>query len=95
MRLQILTLCAYVILATAPAAAQSVSPVPPEPSATELTMQGLTKLMLGLQRMVEELPRYGLPEITENGDIVIRRVDPKPVPDAPHTRPSSPGGVDL
>ena len=32
--------------------------------------------MLGLQRMVEELPRYNLPEINENGDIIIRRIDP-------------------
>ena len=41
-----------------------------------MTLEGLGKLMLGLQRMVEELPRYNLPEINENGDIIIRRIDP-------------------
>jgi hypothetical protein len=95
MRLPILTLCACAILATAPAVAEPAPRTPSEPSATELTMQGLTQLMLGLQRMVEELPRYDLPEITADGDIVIRRVDPKPVPEGPRTPPSSLGGVDL
>ena len=42
-----------------------------------MTLEGLGKLMLGLQRMVEELPRYNLPEINENGDIIIRRIDPQ------------------
>jgi hypothetical protein len=49
--------------------------------------------------MVEELPRYNLPEINENGDIIVRRIDPletpvQPVP--PLSRPTAPGkGVDL
>ena len=39
--------------------------------------------MRGLQRMVEELPRYNLPEINENGDIIIRRIDPQANPEQP------------
>jgi len=64
-----------------------------------MTLEGLSKLMLGLQRMVEELPRYNLPEINENGDIIVRRIDPQEAPVQPPTPlspPTAPGkGVDL
>jgi hypothetical protein len=48
--------------------------------------------------MVEELPRYNLPEIKENGDIIVRRADPpeKPGQAMPPGVPLAPGnGVDL
>jgi hypothetical protein len=45
--------------------------------------------------MVEELPRYNLPEIKENGDIIVRRADPPEKPGQP-IPPVAPGnGVDL
>ena len=82
MRLTIVALGACAMLASAPVFAQSPNAPPDapstqEPSGTELTLQGLAKLMRELQRMVEELPRYNLPEINENGDIIIRRIDPQ------------------
>jgi hypothetical protein len=100
MRPAIIALGVCAALASAPALAQSTEPpAGQEPSGTQLTLEGLGKLMLGLQRMVEELPRYNLPEINENGDIILRRIDPhdQPVqPMPPMSPPAEPGkGVDL
>jgi hypothetical protein len=88
MRPMIMALVACAMFASTPVFAQSYTqshgaPGVQEPSGTELTLEGLRKLMLGLQRMVEELPRYDLPEINENGDIIVRRIDP-------HERPKQP-----
>ena len=73
------------MLTAASAVANAVAkPLPPQKqSGTDLTVEGLTDLMLGLRRLVEQLPRYDLPEITENGDITIRRINLKTIPDAP------------
>jgi hypothetical protein len=103
MRLTIMALSACAMLASAPVFAQSpnASPNTPGgpstqgPSGTELTLEGLAKLMRGLQRMVEELPRYNLPEINENGDIIIRRIDPQANPEQPRPPVSPQKGVDL
>jgi hypothetical protein len=103
MRPAIIALGVCAALASAPAFAQSTgTPAGQEPSGTQLTLEGLGKLMLGLQRMVEELPRYNLPEINENGDIIVRRIDPHDQPGQPAqpmpplSLPAAPGnGVDL
>ena len=103
MRPTIMAIGACAMLASAPVFAQSYaeSPKAPgapgtqEPSGTELTLEGLGKLMLGLQRMVEELPRYNLPEINENGDIIIRRIDPHVSPEQPRSPVSPEKGVEL
>jgi hypothetical protein len=103
MRPTIMALGACAMLVSAPVFAQShvQSPNAPgapgtqEPSGTELTLEGLGKLMLGLQRMVEGLPRYNLPEINENGDIIIRRIDPHVNPEQPKPPVSPDKGVEL
>jgi hypothetical protein len=103
MRPTIMALGACALLASAPVFAQphAQSPDTPsapsaqEPSGTELTLEGLGKLILGLQRMVEELPRYNLPEINENGDIIIRRIDPHVSPEQPRPPVSPQKGVEL
>jgi hypothetical protein len=109
MRLTIVALGACAILASAPVSAQSSGSQPPggqspggqhpdnqrEPSGTQLTLEGLEKLLLGLQRMVEDLPRYNLPEINENGDIILRRIDPNKKPEQPMTLIPQGNGVDL
>lgn len=98
MRLSISVLCASAMLAASIAAAEPAAPPQREPRGTDLALEGLSKLMLGLRQLVEELPRYDLPEITENGDIIIRRIDPKAAPTTPPV-PGSPGdpadGIDL
>jgi hypothetical protein len=100
MRPTIMALGACAMLTSAPVFAQSHvqshdAPGTREPSGTELTLEGLAKLMRGLQRMVEELPRYNLPEINENGDIIIRRIDPQANPEQPRPPVSPQKGVDL
>jgi len=99
MRLTIMALGACAMLASPPGFAESPNapraPSAQEPSGTELTLEGLGKLMLGLQRMVEELPRYDLPEINENGDIIIRRIDPHVSPEQPRPPVSPEKGVAL
>ena len=74
MRLIILVICICSVLALASTFDQSPAP---KPSGVQLTLEGLSTLKQGLSQMVEELPRYTLPEINQNGDIIVRRVDPE------------------
>ena len=41
--------------------------------AEELAKQGLAKMMEALQLMIDSIPQYEKPAITEDGDIIIRR----------------------
>lgn len=47
-------------------------------TAEELARDAAEKLMRALELMFQEIPQYSLPEINENGDIIIRRINPKP-----------------
>ncbi len=44
--------------------------------AEELARQSLETLMRTLETMLNAVPQYALPEINENGDIIIRRIRP-------------------
>ncbi|HSK39980.1 MAG TPA: hypothetical protein VK943_09450 [Arenibaculum sp.] len=44
--------------------------------AAETLAEGLEKLHEGIAKLLEEIPRYAPPEVTENGDIILRRLDP-------------------
>jgi hypothetical protein len=47
----------------------------------DLAREGMAKMLQALNKLVESIPQYQLPEITENGDIIIRRKTPgAPVP---------------
>jgi hypothetical protein len=39
----------------------------------ELARQGLSKLIEALQSLIDTIPQYDKPAITEDGDIIIRR----------------------
>ncbi|MFC4353078.1 hypothetical protein ACFOW6_16130 [Fodinicurvata halophila] len=79
------------LLATTPAWAQDSSgeeaPAPedspnledalPEETRT-LLQEMLGRLSESMSGLVESLPRYGMPRINEEGDIVIPRLDPPP-----------------
>lgn len=41
-----------------------------------LAQESLERLMTALESMLQAVPQYQLPEITEDGDIIIRRVRP-------------------
>ncbi len=45
----------------------------PQEAPGELAREGVDKLMRALKAMIEKIPQYELPEINEQGDIIIRR----------------------
>ena len=53
-----------------------------EESPSELAREGMQRMLRALETMIEAIPQYELPEITEDGDIIIRR-RPRPERDAP------------
>jgi hypothetical protein len=57
--------------------------------AQELAVEGLSKLLKALDLFVKSVPQYSAPEVLPNGDIILRRLDPKTAPNsAPdHTPP--------
>jgi hypothetical protein len=75
----------------APVLAQAQAPAPqaPEDRPGALARDAIEKMMRALSLAIENLPQYAPPEFNENGDIIIRRLNPraeKPrpkVPDSP------------
>ncbi len=67
--------------ATAPRAAQHDE----RGRAEDLALEAIEQLMRALELMLDSIPLYELPEIMENGDIIIRRKHraPRPEPDPP------------
>ena len=62
---------------TPSAAADDTRPAPKDWSETELGRmieRELERAFDQMERALEDLPRYGLPEVTEEGDIVIPRL---------------------
>ncbi|MEO3431008.1 hypothetical protein AAFN88_19295 [Pelagibius sp. CAU 1746] len=50
----------------------------PKDTPGEMAREGLEQMMQALRLLVESIPQYELPEVLENGDIIIRRKHPKP-----------------
>lgn len=50
----------------------------PQDSPGEMAREGLEQMMQALRLLVQSIPQYELPEVLENGDIIIRRKHPKP-----------------
>jgi hypothetical protein len=91
-RLAARALAAALILAVAsPALAQGQSPAPPpdeRPGA--LARDAIERMMRALSLAIENLPQYSAPEFNENGDIIIRRLNPR----AEQPRPRVPDNPD-
>ena len=86
-------LAAALVLATAaaPSLAQQRSPAPPqEERPGDLARDAIEKMMRALSLAIENLPQYAMPELNENGDIIIRRLNPR----AEKPRPKPPGNPD-
>jgi hypothetical protein len=82
---------ALVVAAAQPALAQAQSPAPPqEERPGALARDAIERMMRALSLAIENLPQYGLPELNENGDIIIRRLNPR----AEKPRPRQPGNPD-
>jgi hypothetical protein len=89
--LRALAVALALAVVTAPALAQAQAPAPPEnqqPGA--LARDAIDKLMRALSLAIENLPQYAMPELNENGDIVIRRINPR----AEKPRPPRAGSPD-
>ncbi len=72
-------LAAVLLLAAATQGAKAIEPAEPpasERDAQEMARQGLELLMRALEDLVSSIPQYEMPEINENGDIIIRRKHP-------------------
>ena len=46
---------------------------PTEPAPGELAREGVARLLQALEVFIEMIPQYEMPELNENGDIIIRR----------------------
>jgi hypothetical protein len=85
-KLAIGTLLAACALAAAPAYAQTQPPAQQEDRPGALARDAIDKMMRALSLAIENLPQYAPPEFNENGDIIIRRLNPraeKPRPRVP------------
>jgi len=66
-------LSAALILAT-PAMTPAVAEEPSESEdPSTLARDGIERLMQALEALIDSIPQYEMPEINENGDIIIRR----------------------
>lgn len=63
---------AALLLASLPAGAQEA---PDDPLAR--AEEGMRQILTALQLMLATIPQYEMPEVLENGDIIIRRVQPQ------------------
>ncbi len=70
------------LVSVAPAAgwAQEPRAEHPRAQAEALLREATEKLLLAIELMIQVIPQYELPEITEDGDIIIRRKRPGDTP---------------
>lgn len=71
--LKVLALGAALVVAPASAMAS-------EGDVERLAREGAEKFVEALETLIERMPRYEMPEITDDGDIIIRRRDPDAAP---------------
>jgi len=62
---------------------------PPADRPEELAREGMDRMLRALELIIEMIPQYEMPEVTEEGDIIIRRkrrqADPPPDPEVEDT----------
>ena len=66
--------------AASPALAQADQPSQGQTDAEQRIQQGLSAILEGLALFMQDIPRYEVPEILPNGDIIIRRLNPNDAP---------------
>ncbi len=72
--LKLLALC--IALGLAGPAVSAADERNPEQAPGELAREGVEKLMRALRAMMERIPQYEMPEMNDEGDIIIRRKRP-------------------
>lgn len=58
-----------------------------KPGPSELAREGVDNLLKALDRLIGMIPQYEMPEVLENGDIIIRRRNPEPEGDEEPAEP--------
>ena len=86
--MSVIAIAAMMSLASAAAVGAETKPAPDAlERAEEALREGGEKIMRALELIMRAVPQYDMPEIRENGDIIIRRRNPdrpkKPPPDRP------------
>jgi len=61
-----------------------VPPVPPNSQADVLLRAAIEQLVEALGQALHDVPRYALPEVNDNGDIILRRLKPSEPPPVEH-----------
>ena len=87
-------------LAATPVRAQSSDPpgapghLDPElrAEAERLARESMSKMIEAMDKFLRSIPQYDLPEITPEGDIIIRR---RPAPPVPGRAPEEPDTTDI
>ncbi len=87
-------------LAATPVRAQSSeAPVAPDyfdpelrAEAERLARESMNKMIEAMDKFLRSIPQYDLPEITPEGDIIIRR---RPAPPGPGRAPEEPDATDI
>jgi hypothetical protein len=72
------------VVSTAPRAAQQDDRV----KAEDMAREAIEQLLRALELMIQSIPQYEMPEIEENGDIIIRRK--RRTPDSEPREPGPP-----
>jgi len=83
MRKHLLSLLAACLLAVPVAGANADSAQNSTAEAERLANEAIAKMMKALDLLISTVPRYAAPEVLPNGDIIIRRLDPKEDSDEP------------
>lgn len=66
-----------ILVAAMPIQAQETAPKDNMPERAEQALkEGMDTILKSLQRMFKAVPLYDMPEMLENGDIIIRRKKP-------------------
>lgn len=60
-------------------------------NAARLAQEAVQRMLRALQGTIDNLPQYATPEVLPNGDIIIRRLPPRRMPDAGPGAPPAPG----
>ena len=66
-------LCLMIALPPGAAAHENPEESEPRERAEELAREAMEQMLRALEMMVQSFPQYEMPEIMENGDIIIRR----------------------
>ncbi len=66
-------LCLMIALSPGAAAHENPQESEPRERAEELARETIEQMLRALEMMVQSFPQYEMPEIMDNGDIIIRR----------------------